>query len=103
MPQLIRLRDAVHEMIKALVRDPDALVVSLIRGEWEDVLHVVTSERDIGSVIGKQGHTVRALRVLVQAAGRRVDRVVTLDVVSTYAEPLLEPFTQPAKLLPGTV
>jgi predicted RNA-binding protein YlqC (UPF0109 family) len=81
MSYLMPLRDAVDGMIKTLVQDPDSVEIFLTTGEREDVLHIVTSERDRGVVLGKQGRTIRALRVFVQAASRKVDRVVSLDIV----------------------
>jgi predicted RNA-binding protein YlqC (UPF0109 family) len=80
MPQLTLLRDAVEAMVKILVCDPASVVVVLTRAEGSAALHVYTSKRDLGVVIGKQGRTAKSLRALTNAASRRIQTVVSLDI-----------------------
>ena len=82
MAGLNKLRDAVHAIVTSIVRDPDSVSVQMTRGEGKAALLVVTSKDDLGLVIGKQGRTVRALRILIQAAAKRMDNVISLDVIA---------------------
>jgi predicted RNA-binding protein YlqC (UPF0109 family) len=80
MTTLIKLRDAVDAMVRVLVLDSDSVVVKLTGEEHTAVLHVITTTRDLGKIIGKRGRTVGALRILVHAASQNIDQVISVDV-----------------------
>ena len=75
------MRDTIELVVKALVDDPDSVEVREIDRNGTTRLEVRVAQPDMGKVIGKQGRTVRALRLLVYAAGLKQHRRFVLDVV----------------------
>ena len=59
-----------EEIVKSLVEDADAVSVKEFPTDEENVIliQVMVDENDMGRVIGKNGKTAQAIRVLVQAA-----------------------------------
>jgi predicted RNA-binding protein YlqC (UPF0109 family) len=92
VPHLSKLRDAVDAMVRVLVCDVDLVQVKLTRGDVGATLHITTTERDLGIVIGKQGRTVTALRTLIQAASWKNGSPILVDVTSRLmSQPLASP------------
>ena len=60
-----------------------ALVLGLreIQGEQTTVLELRVSPEDLGKVIGKQGRTARSIRTLLGAAGMKLNRRFTLEIL----------------------
>ena len=53
---------------RALVRDPDAVSIEVEKHpEKGDVVQLRVAPDDVGRIIGKQGRTISALRVLLRA------------------------------------
>lgn len=75
------LADALEHLVAGIVAHPDDVRVKdkdLRRGR---LLEVRVHPDDIGKVIGRQGHTAKALRTVVQAlAGNEQVRVDFVDV-----------------------
>ncbi|ADW70630.1 KH domain-containing protein [Granulicella tundricola] len=67
-------------LIVALVEDPQAVEVSAISGTFSTTLRVTVAAADLGKVIGKQGRTARSLRILIAAAGIRLQQRFELDI-----------------------
>jgi uncharacterized protein len=72
------VRMLVEHIAKSLVDAPEQVFVEQLDG---DVIELEVAESDMGKVIGRQGRTVRAMRAVVSAAGVRVHKRYTLDVV----------------------
>lgn len=47
----------------------------------EDSLSLAVAEPDLGKIIGRQGRTIKAMRVLVNAVAGRQGKTINLDVV----------------------
>ena len=47
----------------------------------DDSLALSVAESDLGKIIGRQGRTIKAMRVLVNAVAGRQGKTVNLDVV----------------------
>ena len=76
------MRDAVEMIVKQLVADADAVEVREIEHEGRaTIFEVRVAEGDMGTVIGRQGRTVKALRSLLQAAGFKGNHRYVLDLV----------------------
>jgi predicted RNA-binding protein YlqC (UPF0109 family) len=75
------MKDLVEFIAKALVNEPDAVVVSESRGENGSVVELKVAPGDLGKVIGRQGRTARSLRTIVAAAGMKSRQRVVLDIV----------------------
>jgi uncharacterized protein len=77
------LKELVEEIAKALVDAPDDVVVS-VREPASDqmtVLELRVASADLGKVIGKQGRTARSIRTLLAAAGTKLNKRFTLEIV----------------------
>jgi uncharacterized protein len=75
------VKQLVEDIAKALVDSPDQVVVREIQGEQTTVLELRVSPEDLGKVIGKQGRTARSIRTLLGAAGMKLNRRFTLEIL----------------------
>jgi predicted RNA-binding protein YlqC (UPF0109 family) len=60
---------------------PDQVSVREVQGEQVTVLELRVAPSDLGKVIGKQGRTARAVRTLLGAAGMKLNRRFTLEIL----------------------
>jgi predicted RNA-binding protein YlqC (UPF0109 family) len=58
-------KELVEYIAKALVDHPDQVRVSEIQGEKTSVIELSVAKEDLGKVIGRQGRTARAMRVIL--------------------------------------
>jgi len=71
----------VAQIAKALVDDPEYVSVNQVDGEQTTVLELKVAPADLGKVIGKQGRTARAMRTLLSAAGMKLHKRFTLEIL----------------------
>ena len=57
------------------------MVVRELEGEQTTVLELRVAAGDLGKVIGKQGRTARSIRTLLGAAGMKLNRRFTLEIL----------------------
>ena len=62
------MKELVEVIAKALVDDPDSVVVTEREEKKATVLEVKVADSDMGKVIGKQGRIAKAIRSVVKAA-----------------------------------
>jgi uncharacterized protein len=72
------VRALVEQIAKSLVDEPDQVSVSQLDG---DVLELKVAPNDVGKVIGSKGRVARALRALIGAAGVRLHKRFTLEIL----------------------
>ncbi|HVT92724.1 MAG TPA: KH domain-containing protein [Bryobacteraceae bacterium] len=75
------MKELVEEIAKALVDKPEEVVVNMVDGEQASVLELRVAPSDLGKVIGKQGRTARSMRTLLAAAGMKLNRRFTLEIL----------------------
>lgn len=75
------VKELVEYIVKALVDEPDKVTVNEILGEQAIVLELRVSQPDIGKVIGKQGRIVKAIRLLLGAAGSKAKKRIVLEII----------------------
>jgi uncharacterized protein len=75
------MRDLVESIAKALVDHPDQVLVKAIEGEQVTVLELRVHPEDLGKVIGKQGRTAKSIRTLLGAAGMKLKKRYTLEIL----------------------
>jgi uncharacterized protein len=68
-------------LVRALVEDPEAVVVEELEEEGDLVYEVTVAEDDLGRVIGKGGRVANAIRTIAKAAAVRIDRRVLVDIL----------------------
>ena len=67
-------------MARAIVDDPDSVVVTEEEGESETVMTLKVAESDMGMIIGKRGKIARALRTVAKAAAKMTDRKISVEI-----------------------
>ena len=75
------MKELVSEIAKALVDIPEEVAVREVECEQTTVLELRVAPSDLGKVIGKQGRTARSIRTLLGAAGRKLHRRFTLEIL----------------------
>lgn len=65
------MKELVETIAKALVDEPDQVIVTEQVSEKGILLTLKVAQSDIGKVIGKQGRVANAIRSVVKAAGIR--------------------------------
>ena len=75
------MKQLVEDFAKALVDVPEEVSVREVVGEQVSVLELKVAPSDLGKVIGKQGRTARSIRTILGAAGMKVNRRFTLEIL----------------------
>jgi predicted RNA-binding protein YlqC (UPF0109 family) len=75
------MKELVEEIAKALVDIPEQVSVREVQGEQVTVLELKVAPSDLGKVIGKQGRTARSIRTILGAAGMKLNRRFTLEIL----------------------
>jgi predicted RNA-binding protein YlqC (UPF0109 family) len=75
------MRELVEVITKALVDDPESVVVTERAEKKTTVLEVKVADSDMGKVIGKQGRIAKAIRSVVKAAAAKDDKKVVVDIM----------------------
>ena len=78
---MANIKELIVEIAKALVDVPDEVAVNEVEGEQTTVYELKVATSDIGKVIGKQGRTARSIRTLLGAAGTKMNRRLTLEIL----------------------
>ena len=75
------MKDLIADIAKALVDKPEEVVVTEIEGQQTFVIELRVAKEDIGKVIGKQGHTARAIRTILGAASAKIKKRSVLEIL----------------------
>jgi predicted RNA-binding protein YlqC (UPF0109 family) len=75
------LEELVEYLAKGLVDKPEDVRVVRAEREGGVVLELHVAPEDVGTVIGRQGRIVRALRTIVRASGARSNERAHLEIV----------------------
>ena len=75
------MKELIEAIAKALVDNPDQVSVRAVEGEQVTVLELRVHPSDIGKVIGKQGRTARSIRTILNAAGMKLRKRITLEIL----------------------
>lgn len=81
-------KEFVEYVVKALVTNPDAVVVNRSVDDMGVLLELTVDPADMGKVIGKAGATAKSIRTLLRVLGAKNDARVNLKIVEPEgAEP----------------
>jgi predicted RNA-binding protein YlqC (UPF0109 family) len=75
------MKQLIEDIAKALVDIPEEVSVRVVEGEQVTVLELKVAASDLGKVIGKQGRTARSIRTILGAAGMKLNRRFTLEIL----------------------
>lgn len=75
------MKEIVEIIAKALVDNPDQVVVEEKADNDVVTFELHVSVDDMGKVIGKQGRIAKALRTVVKAAATRENKKVNVEII----------------------
>jgi uncharacterized protein len=77
--------DEVHQMLRTVVRSlvdrPNDVVITPVPSDTGMTYRVLAHPADMGKLIGVNGRTARALRIILGANAARLKRNLNLDIV----------------------
>ncbi len=79
--ELTPLGKLIGLVARALVDQPDRVVVRESDSEHHPRIELSVAQEDIGKVIGKDGRTAQSIRTLLAAAAMRAGKRAHLDIV----------------------
>ena len=74
------MKELGEVIAKALVDNPDEVVVTESENDDELVIELKVAPSDMGKVIGKQGRIAKAIRSVVKAASSRLEKKVMVEI-----------------------
>lgn len=81
----------VEYIVKAIVDQPDSVVVERSIDEMGILISLQVSPDDMGTIIGKEGRTAKSLRTLLRVLGAKQDARVNLKIVEPDGGQMLVP------------
>ncbi|MBI3625578.1 MAG: KH domain-containing protein [Candidatus Rokubacteria bacterium] len=75
------MKELVEVIAKALVDEPDQVRVTVREGEKITLIELQVAPGDVGKVIGKQGRTAAAIRLLLGAVATKLRKRAVLDIL----------------------
>ena len=75
------MKELIKYIAQALVDNPEQVSVNEVEGNQTSVLELKVAKEDLGKVIGKQGRTARSIRTILGAAGMKLKRRYTLEIL----------------------
>ncbi|MBP5660666.1 MAG: KH domain-containing protein [Lachnospiraceae bacterium] len=75
------MRELVEIIAKALVENPDEVVVTERTEGKNTVIELHVASSDMGKVIGKQGRIAKAIRSVVKAASSKDNSRVDVEIM----------------------
>ncbi len=76
-----RLLVLVQEIVRSLVDDASVVSVEAVADGEGTLFRLRVAEGEVGKVIGRQGRTARSLRTILSAAGMKLHRRFSLDII----------------------
>lgn len=73
------IKELVEHIVKNLVEKPDLVRINVIEQDGKETFEINVDGADRGKVIGRQGQTIKAIRVLVAAIAPQ-DKKITVDI-----------------------
>lgn len=74
-------RDFVEYLVKQIVANPDGVEVTRTVDEMGVLITLRVSKEDMGRIIGKNGQTAKAIRVLVRIIGSKNSARVNMKII----------------------
>jgi predicted RNA-binding protein YlqC (UPF0109 family) len=75
------MKKLVEYLARLLVNNSQEVEVKEISGESTLIIKLKVPQGEIGRVIGREGKTARAIRVLLGAAGAKSNKKVVLEII----------------------
>lgn len=76
-----QVADLVEYIVCGLVTNVDAVSLDVTDSDGSALIEVTCAEEDAGRVIGRRGHTIKAIRTLARALGSKLGTSVGVEVL----------------------
>lgn len=86
-------RDFVEYLVRQMVENPDEVEVVRSVDEMGVLITLKVSKDDMGRIIGKNGQTAKAIRVLLRIIGSKNNARVNLKIVEPSGKEVMQPET----------
>ncbi len=74
------MKEAVEKIVKALVDNPDEVVITEKPSDRSVMIVVQVANGDMGKLIGREGRTIKSIRSLLYAASQKHGKRFILEV-----------------------
>jgi hypothetical protein len=75
------LKDLIECMVSAIVDDPKGVRIQEFKGGQSSLIEIEVSHGDVGLVIGREGKTANALRIIMSGAAAKLNRRAILNIL----------------------
>ena len=75
------MKQMLLDITKAIVEDPDSVVISEKVSGDTVVLELSVAKQDMGRVIGKEGKIAKSIRTVMRAAAAKENKRVIVDII----------------------
>ena len=75
------MKNLVMTMVKALVDKPEEVSLREVEGEKTTVLELRVAKEDLGKVLGEQGKTAKAMRIILNATATKLKKRAVLEII----------------------
>lgn len=75
------MKELVEVIAKALVDNPDEVVVTETVKDKATIIELKVAKSDIGKVIGRHGRIAKSIRSVVKAAATKEDKKIIVDIM----------------------
>jgi len=75
------MKDLILIIAKSLVDEPEEVKINELTGDKTVVFELHVAKEDLGKVIGKQGKTAQAIRVILNAAATKLKKRAVLEII----------------------
>jgi predicted RNA-binding protein YlqC (UPF0109 family) len=75
------MKELIEYIAKVLVDKPEEVSVTELEGQQTSVIELKVAKEDLGKVIGKQGRTAMAIRIILGAASAKMKKRSVLEIL----------------------
>jgi predicted RNA-binding protein YlqC (UPF0109 family) len=75
------MKELIEYIAKSLVDNPEEVSVTELEGEQTSVIELRVAKEDLGKVIGREGRTARAMRIILGAASMKMKKRSVLEIL----------------------
>ena len=75
------MKELIEYIAQSLVDKPEEVSVNEVVGQQASVIELKVAKEDFGKVIGRQGRTARAIRIILGAASAKMKRRFVLEIL----------------------
>lgn len=75
------MKELITYMAQSLVDRPESVTVAEVPGNHTIVFELKVAKEDLGKVIGKQGRTAMAMRIILNAVSSKMKKRAVLEII----------------------